>query len=118
MVNPIVDILRETKFKSNKMSFAYQCCKHNLVFETKIFPNIYLILKLLILRNKKNFIFTNRVHRQLVSVISTPFPWSPLKLHSNSTPWSGNGVEFQKSNGVGVTICGVGVGMEFEIIKI
>jgi hypothetical protein len=38
----------------------------------------------------------------IVSVISTPFPWSPLKLHSNSIPWSGNGVEFQKLNGVGV----------------
>jgi hypothetical protein len=49
-----------------------------------------------------------------VSVISTPFPWSSLKLHSNSTPWSGNGVEFQKSNGVGVTVCGVGVRMELK----
>jgi hypothetical protein len=49
---------------------------------------------------------------KLVSVISTPFPWSPLKLHSNSTPWSGNGVEFQKLNGGGVKVCGVGVGME------
>jgi hypothetical protein len=38
----------------------------------------------------------------LVSVISTPFPWIPLKLHSNSTPWSENGVEFQKLNRVGV----------------
>jgi hypothetical protein len=49
---------------------------------------------------------------KLVSVISTPFPWSLLKLHSNSTPWSGNGVEIQKSNGVGV-----GVGMELEILN-
>jgi hypothetical protein len=56
----------------------------------------------------------------LVSVISTPFPWIPLKLHSNSTPtplqlhsnstpWSENGVEFQKLNRVGVEV-------EFEII--
>jgi len=56
-----------------------------------------------------------------VSVISTPFSWSPLKfhsnsiptpfqLHSNSTPWSGNGVEIQKSNGVGV-------GMKLEILN-
>jgi hypothetical protein len=54
-----------------------------------------------------------------VSVISTPFPWSPLKLHSNYTPWSGNGVEFQKLNGVGVDflkLSGVGVEVEFEII--
>jgi hypothetical protein len=66
---------------------------------------------------------------KLVSVISTPFPWSLLKLHSNSTPWSGNGVEIQKSNGVGVTVrgvgveikrisgVGVGVGMELEILN-
>jgi hypothetical protein len=56
-----------------------------------------------------------------VSVISTPFPWSPLKFHSDSTPWSGNGVEFQKSSGVGVRVCGagvgVGVGVEFKILK-
>jgi len=51
-----------------------------------------------------------------VSVISTPFPWSPLKLHSNSTPWSGNGVEVTVC-GVGVTVCGVGVGMELEIFN-
>jgi hypothetical protein len=31
------------------------------------------------------------------------------ELHSNSTPWSVNGVDFQKLNGVEV---------EFEIIKI
>jgi hypothetical protein len=43
-------------------------------------------------------------------VISTPFPWSPLKLYSNSTPWSGNGVEFQKLNGVGV-----GMKLELEL---
>jgi hypothetical protein len=75
---------------------------------------------------------------KLVSVISIPFPWSPLKfhsnstptplqLHSNSTPWSGNGVEIQKSDGVGVEIkrisgvgvevCGVGVGMKLEILN-
>jgi hypothetical protein len=65
-----------------------------------------------------------------VSVISTPFPWSPLKLHSNSTPWSGNGVGVAvcgvgvtvcgigvKICGVGVEICGVGVGMELEILN-
>jgi hypothetical protein len=28
----------------------------------------------------------------IVFVISTPFSWSLLKLHSNSTPWSRNGV--------------------------
>jgi hypothetical protein len=49
-----------------------------------------------------------------VSVISTPFPWSPLKLHSNSTLWSGNGVgvEIKRISGVGV-----GVGMELEILN-
>jgi hypothetical protein len=45
-----------------------------------------------------------------VSVISTP-----LKLHFNFTPWSGNEVEFQKLNRVVVKICGVGVGIELEI---
>jgi hypothetical protein len=43
-----------------------------------------------------------------VSEILTPFPWSPLKLHSDSTPWSGNGVGVTVC-GVGVTVCGVGV---------
>jgi hypothetical protein len=51
-----------------------------------------------------------------VSVISTPFPWSPLKLHSNSTLWSGNGVEIKRISGVGVGV-GVGVGMELEILN-
>jgi hypothetical protein len=40
---------------------------------------------------------------------------TPLQLHFNFTPWSGNGVEFQKLNGVGVKVCGVGVGMELEL---
>jgi hypothetical protein len=39
-----------------------------------------------------------------VSVISTPFPWSPLKLHSNYTLWSGNGVEIKGISGVGVEL--------------
>ncbi len=66
-----------------------------------------------------------------MSVISTPFPWSPLKLYSNSTPWSGVGVEFskiewswsgnsveiKKISGVGVELHGVGVGMELEILN-
>jgi hypothetical protein len=37
-----------------------------------------------------------------MSVISNPFPWSPLKLHSNSTPWSGNGVKIKRIIGVKV----------------
>jgi hypothetical protein len=52
-----------------------------------------------------------------VFIISTPFPWIPLQLHSNSTPWSGNGVEFQKLNGVGIKVCRVGVEMELEILN-
>jgi hypothetical protein len=71
----------------------------------------------------KNEIYTKKRDFRLVSVISTLFPWSPLELHSNSTPWSGNRVEFQKLNGVGVEVrgvgvgIGVGIGMELEILN-
>jgi hypothetical protein len=43
----------------------------------------------------------------LVSAISAPFPWSPLKLYFMDLEWSWSGVK--------VTVYGVGLGMELKL---
>jgi len=43
-----------------------------------------------------------------VSVISTPFPWSPLKLHSMEWEWSCISKIDSSWNGAGVEVRGVG----------
>ncbi len=62
----------------------------------------------------------NRVEdleQTLVSVISTPFPWSPLKLHSMEWEWSSNLKDQWSWSGIGVEVREVGVGMELQILN-